>query len=137
VSDTVWVCPKCGAEDSISELVTVEVAVEGWRGVKVQAATDGAPAATPENDNRGTDPGSANLCDADWGTADCYAYHCAECERQSATLAEAVTSKPRTECRDCGFVGDPAEHPTACDGELLGLDAPVPIPGQVTLEFAA
>jgi DNA-directed RNA polymerase subunit RPC12/RpoP len=137
MTDKVYVCSKCGAEDSISELVTVEVAVEGWRGVKVEAGADAAPEATPENENRGLDRDAADLRDADWHTAGCYAYHCAECERQSPTLAEAVVVKPRVECRDCGFDGEPEDHPAGCGGELLGLDAPEPLPGQITLEVAA
>jgi DNA-directed RNA polymerase subunit RPC12/RpoP len=129
-----YVCSHCGAEDSLSELVAVEVSVGGWQGVKVETGSDGAPKATVERDNRELD---GDYSDPDWGTAECQGFHCAECEHEFPSLAEAVKTYNRVECRECGFDGDPAEHPASCGGELLGLAPPEVNPGQVSLEVAA
>jgi DNA-directed RNA polymerase subunit RPC12/RpoP len=119
---TVYVCLKCGAEDSISELLTVEA----WRGVSIKADEEGAPKAVADGER-----------EVEWSMADCYAFHCCECDRQTTKLEEAVCASPRVECRDCGFYGEPAKHPAECGGIPFRIDSPPVGPSQVALEIAA
>jgi DNA-directed RNA polymerase subunit RPC12/RpoP len=134
VNEKVFVCSKCGAENSISELVEVEIAATEWRAITVVAEKDGKPAVGEVLESEIED-GSYN--EPDRGFASVTGYHCAECENKSRSLAEAVILRREAECRTCGFSGDPAEHPEGCDGKLLGLDPPEVNPNQVSLEIAA
>jgi DNA-directed RNA polymerase subunit RPC12/RpoP len=134
VNDKVYVCSKCSAENSISELVDVEIRTTGWRAVSIVAEKDGKPKV---GEILECDTDDDVYSEPDWDFADVTGYHCAECENKTRTLAEAVTLRREVECRSCGFSGEAADHPADCGGELLGLDAPAPLPGQVALELAA
>lgn len=100
-----WVCSKCGSANSLSRLVWVD----GWEGIHVFDNDNGSPEAV--------DTGEQGV---EWGNSEFRTFHCSECEQECSSLTEAVKERFEAECRECGFAGDPADHPRNCRGELIG-----------------
>jgi len=113
-----FVCSKCGAEESLSRLVTVE----GWEGIEVEADAKGTLSETTTGEQ-----------EVEWDTSMLESYHCSNCDRTAGRLEDLVVAKAEAECRDCGFAGEADDHPASCAGELLGVEPPEVHPQQTAL----